>query len=380
MKFKNQVLILLPLLATINPSTAQVSGNATWNENNRFKNNATYNAPVAAGGYEGYDGRADKAAMSMRKQRTTHIDATQNYIPNSGTEYTMSHVSREQNIISGGNEMIINISVLNNATPTSYTAIFHLNQAGKKVAELDSLLQMRVNKFIKMGASMGIKEKDFYLDMIALVPIFQREKKLFSNTYNEIPKGFEMQKNLHVRYKNPEQLDKLFTMAAQCEIYDLIKVEYHCDTIQQANIRIRQKAEEVLKAKISHLKKTGISLDTNFRTVNEFQKQYFPVDQYISYQPLAISAIEDDAPQAPKEGNLTSRPNRTTLFHNAISTNGFDAILNPSPLQPSIQMVYSMEVRYTLVQPVRTVTQTTQQTKVLLITPQGTIKEEYITK
>jgi hypothetical protein len=72
--------------------------------------------------------------------------------------------------------------------------------------------------------------------------------------------------------------------------------------------------------------------------------------------------------------------NRTTLFHNAISTNGFDAILNPSPLQPSIQMVYSMEVRYTLVQPVRTVTQTTQQTKVLIITPQGTIKEEYINK
>ena len=203
MKFKNQVLILLPLLATINPSTAQVSGNATWNENNRFKNNATYNAPVAAGAYEDYDRRADKAAMSMRKQRTTHIDATQNYRPNSGTEYTMSYVNREQNIISGGNEMVINISVLNNATPTSYTAIFHLNQAGKKVSELDSLLQMRVNKFIKMGASMGIKEKDFYLDMIALVPIFQRDKKLFWNTYNDIPKGFEMQKTFTLGTKIP---------------------------------------------------------------------------------------------------------------------------------------------------------------------------------
>lgn len=380
MKFKNTALFFLPFLATINTSTAQVSGNATWNENNRFKNNATYNAPVAAGADVDYDGRADKAAVSMRKQRTTIIDATQNYKPHTGTEFTMSYVNREQNIISHGNDLVINVSILNNATPTSYTAIFHLNQAGKKVSELDSLLQMRVNKLIKMGAGLGIKEKDFYLDMIALVPIFQREKKLFSNTYNEIPKGFEMQKNLHVRYKNPEQLDKLFTMAAQCEIYDLIKVEYHCDTIQQANIRIRQKAEEVLKAKMAHLKKTGISLDTNFRTVNEFQKQYFPVDQYISYQPLAISAIEDEANLQPKEGNVAIRPNRTTLFHNAISTNGFDAILNASPLQPSIQMVYNMEVRYTLVQPVRTVTQTNQKTKALIITPQGTIKEEYISK
>ncbi len=379
MKSKNKALFFLPFLATLNITFAQVSGNATWNENNRFKNNATYNSPVAAGAYEEYDGRADKSAVSMRKQRTTNIDATQNYRPNVGAEYTMSHVNREQNIMSGGNDLVINISVLNNASPTSYTAIFHLNQAGKKVSELDSLLQMRVNKFMKMGATMGIKEKDFYLDMIALVPIFQREKKLFSNTYTEIPKGFEMQKNLHVRYKNPEQLDKLFTMAAQCEIYDLIKVEYHCDTIQQANYRIRQKAEEVLKVKLAHLKKTGISLDTNFRTINEFQRQYFPVDQYIPYQPLAISAIEDEANISTKDG-APVRPNRTTLFHNAISTNGFDAILNPSPLQPSIQMVYSMEVRYTLVQPVRTVTHTNQQTKALIITPQGTIKEEYISK
>ena len=127
------------------------------------------------------------------------------------------------------------------------------------------------------------------------------------------------------------------------------------------------------------MKKTGIVLDTNFRTVNEFQKQYFPVDQYLSYQPLAISAIEDETSTAGAE-KIATRPNRQTLFHNAISTNGFDAILNPSPLQPAIQMVYSMEVRYILLQPVRTVTQTQHQTKALIITPQGTIKEEYITK
>lgn len=374
MKFYHIATLLGFSAFSVGHLSAQVSGNATWNENNRFKNNATYQTQEPSAAMD-YDGRADK----ISGKRATLVQGNNTYRPNPGTEYTMAYVKREQDIISNANELVINVSVLNNASPTSYTAIFHLNQAGKKVSELDSLLQMRVNKLMKMSASLGIKEKDYYLDMIALVPIFQREKKLFSNTYTEIPKGFEMQKNLHVRYKNPEQLDKLFTMAAQCEIYDLIKVEYHCDTIQQANVRIRQKADELLKQKLSHLKKTGIVLDTNFRTVNEFQKQYFPVDQYLSYQPLAISAIEDETSPAGTE-KIATRPNRQTLFHNAISTNGFDAILNPSPLQPSIQMVYSMEVRYTLVQPVRTVTQTQHQTKALIITPQGTIKEEYITK
>jgi hypothetical protein len=61
--------------------------------------------------------------------------------------------------------------------------------------------------------------------MIALVPIFEKERKTSGKNYTQVPKGFEMQKNLHVRYKNAAQLDALFTVAAQCEIYYLIKVE-----------------------------------------------------------------------------------------------------------------------------------------------------------
>jgi len=371
MKTSNLFLGTLTLLAS--PILAQVSGNGTYNDNNRFKMNATYQAaPAAQVDYSG--------SKSMEKKR---YDATQIRQGNQGYDAVMQQVNNTNATFMNGNEVVMSISILNNAEPTGYNAIFHLNQAGKKIQELDSLIEKRIRRFVSLSKELGIKPTDFYIDMIALVPIFEKEKKIFSKTYTEVPKGFEMQKNIHVRYTKPEQLDRLFTMAAQCEIYDLIKVEYLYDSVQTATQKMRAKADEVMRDRMKHFAKSGIKLDTCFKTIYESQNQYFPVDQYVHYQPLAVSALEEET-SAESGGTSVKmgggRPQRSTLFHNQISTRGFDAVINPSPKIPGIQMVYNMEIRFRLNQPVQTVTKTINQTKALIITPQGTIREEYIVK
>jgi hypothetical protein len=63
------------------------------------------------------------------------------------------------------------------------------------------------------------------------------------------------------------------------------------------------------------------------------------------------------------------------LFYNQLPTSGFDAVINPSPLKPTIQMVYTMEIKFRRNQPVQVIYKNIEQTKYLLITPQGTIKE-----
>lgn len=364
------------------PILAQVSGNGTYNDNNRFKMNATYQAqavPAASADYEPSK-RKERAQYSSDAGRQMN---SQQYYGSNGYDAVMQQVNNTNATYMNGNEVVMAISVLNNAEPTGYNAIFHLNQAGKKIQELDSLIEKRIKKFIQLSKELGVKPTDFYVDMIALVPIFEKEKKIFSKTYTEVPKGFEMQKNIHVRYTKPEQLDRLFTMAAQCEIYDLIKVEYLYDSVQTATQKMRAKADEVMKERLKHFAKAGIRLDTCFKTIYESQNQYFPVDQYVHYQPLAVSALEEET--STEAGGSSAkigggRPQRSTLFHNQISTRGFDAIINPSPKIPGIQMVYNMEIRFRLNQPVQTVTKTINQTKALIITPQGTIREEYIVK
>lgn len=367
-------------------ANAQATGNDTYNENNRFRNNGYYKAedkaaPTAAYRSDDYEGAESVAAMnaSRSKKRMATNQAQWNFGDAAASQGNLL-INQVQNNLSSyydGSDFLVRVHVLYNAAPTSYMAIFHLNQAGKKVQDIDSLMSKRVSKLVSQCASIGLKKEDFYTDMIALVPIFEKEKKTFGKNYTQVPKGFEMQKNLHVRYKSAAQLDALFTLAAQCEIYDLIKVEYFYDSTEAANQILKNKAVQVLNQKLKTYKQMGISLDTNFRTVQEQRHQYFPIDEYRSYSPLAVSTLEaDEVTDAAKSGvTQQTSTQRTTMFYNQVSSDGFDAVINPAPLAPTIQFVYNVDVRYKIHVPVQTKTETIKQTDLLIITPQGTIKE-----
>ena len=391
MKNHTTSLIFGLMAMSILPSAqAQATGNDTYNENNRFRNNGYYKsedkaAPAAAyRSDDDYDGVESVAAMAAGnavrgKKRMATNQAQWNYGDAAASQGNLL-INQVQNNLSSyydGSDLLVRVHVLYNAAPSSYMAIFHMNQAGKKVQDIDSLMSKRVAKLIAQGQSIGLKKEDFYTDMIALVPIFEKEKKTFGKNYTQVPKGFEMQKNLHVRYKNAAQLDALFTLAAQCEIYDLIKVEYFYDSTETANQILKNKAVQVLNQKLKTYKQMGISLDTNFRMVQEQRHQYFPIDEYRSYSPLAVSTLEaDEVSDAAKSGiPQQSNTQRTTMFYNQVSSDGFDAVINPAPLAPTIQFVYNVDVRYKIHVPVQTKTETIKQTDLLIITPQGTIKE-----
>ena len=384
---KNLTFFLLGLssLATSTSLLAQATGNETYNDNNRFKNNGYYrsesmSAAPAAARYDDAEVSGNMSAVAMKNKRKMAYSNQQYYqagIETSQGDLLLNQVQNNQSSYYDGSDFLVRVHVLYNAAPSSYMAIFHLNQAGKKVQDIDSLMSKRVSKLIQQSHSIGLKKEDFYTDMIALVPIFEKEKKTFGKNYTQVPKGFEMQKNLHVRYKNAAQLDALFTLAAQCEIYDLIKVEYFYDSTEMANQMLKSKAVQVLNQKLKTYKQMGISLDTNFRMVQEQRHQYFPIDEYMPYQPLAVSTLEADENTDPnKTGSTTPvTTQRTTMFYNQVSTDGFDAVINPSPLTPSIQFVYNLDVRYKIQVPIQTKTETIKQTDLLIITPQGTIKE-----
>jgi len=389
MKNHTTSLIFGLMAMSILPSAqAQATGNDTYNENNRFRNNGYYKsedkaAPAAAYRSDNDDvlsvaAMAEGNAVRGKKRMATN-QAQWNYGDAAASQGNLL-INQVQNNLSSyydGSDLLVRVHVLYNAAPSSYMAIFHMNQAGKKVQDIDSLMSKRVAKLIAQGQSIGLKKEDFYTDMIALVPIFEKEKKTFGKNYTQVPKGFEMQKNLHVRYKNAAQLDALFTLAAQCEIYDLIKVEYFYDSTETANQILKNKAVQVLNQKLKTYKQMGISLDTNFRMVQEQRHQYFPIDEYRSYSPLAVSTLEaDEVNDAAKSGiPQQSSTQRTTMFYNQVSSDGFDAVINPAPLAPTIQFVYNVDVRYKIHVPVQTKTETIKQTDLLIITPQGTIKE-----
>ncbi len=154
----------LSLLAL--PLQSQATGNEVWNENNRFRNNTTYQAAPASLDADGADdavyGRAAAAYKSKSVEKKRADAATYQWSFGDGQSADKRSLMQTiQNNVStyyDGNDMVFNISVLYNAAANSHVAIFHINQAGKKVQELDSLMQKRINKFIASAQTLGLKK------------------------------------------------------------------------------------------------------------------------------------------------------------------------------------------------------------------------------
>ena len=50
---------------------------------------------------------------------------------------------------------------------------------------------------------------------------YETEKKVFSKrTYNELPVGFELKQNLHIKIREASQLNELIILLSNSEIYE----------------------------------------------------------------------------------------------------------------------------------------------------------------
>src|SRR5690606_21526137 len=97
------------------------------------------------------------------------------------------------------------------------------------------------------------KTVEVVTDMISFVPTyaFEAEKKIFNpKTYNEQPTGFELKKNLIIKFKNSNDMDKILAICARQEIYDLAKVDYVTSNYDQIHDAMQAKAIEEFKQKL----------------------------------------------------------------------------------------------------------------------------------
>lgn len=172
----------------------------------------------------------------------------------------------------GSNGFKIEVKALSNEKPTGFVAIFAVSQAGETAEETDRLFNERYQKFAKALEGFGVKSQNIYVDMISFVPKYEyvSEKKIFSKkTYIEIPKGFLMQKNIHIRYDREAQLDQLVTAAASCEIYDLVKIEYQTESPDKIYQKLRTEAMRYVKQQIETYKNMGYRIDTAYQMFAE---------------------------------------------------------------------------------------------------------------
>ncbi|GAB4293633.1 MAG: hypothetical protein Kow0068_18650 [Marinilabiliales bacterium] len=266
------------------------------------------------------------------------------------------------------NELVFQVKTLMNVKAEKFLAVFNLTQIGKTAQQADSLINLKINSFIKDARKLGINDEDIYIDMIYLIPTFEFtvEKKLFSKTYTEVPTGFEMQKNIHITFTDINIVDKLVTYAAKSEIYDLVKLDFFIDDYEAINDTIFNVSIDYINRKIAAFEKLNFSLKDKYHIFRDAFHTIYPETQYSDYDAFVEQSIE--AIQK-KTGVTTIRKPKTVAYEQE-PYDEFNVILNPFIKEPVVQFIYTLQVKYILDKPEK------EQNKNIyyFVTPNGEVK------
>jgi uncharacterized protein YggE len=284
---------------------------------------------------------------SGNANRSPYLQQNSNYDYNTTTRKPQGI---EPNAQIRGKVVELDVNVLSNQKADSYIAIFNLTQMGKTVDETNRLLTDRYNGFAEELQGVGVPKSNIYLDMVTFVPLYEyeTEKKLFTKTHNEIPKGFEMQQNVHIKYTDASMMAKILAVAAKYEIYDLVKVDYAVDNQEAVLVEMREKAVDHLVKQIElYVEKMGVDLESGYRIVAEEKKVIFPTDRYASYSAFSNVSLGGTT----DKGKTVDMYKPQTMFYDKVNYDNFDIVLNPAPLEPAIQFLYTMKIQIAIKDP-----------------------------
>jgi hypothetical protein len=209
-------------------------------------------------------------------------------------------------------------------------------------------------------------------DMISFVPKYDFHvlNKLFSKTYNEVPDGFELQKNVIIRYHKTSELHAIVTAAAKAEIYDLVKVDYFLKDVKQQYDQLHAQCMEILKTKIKSCETLGIKLDALQKTFADDFSTVLPQNRYGSYLAVArpsLDAIKKSSAGISKLRNGDLSPSK---YYQAVPYTEFDVVINPVVDEPMVQLSYQVSMKFFL-----PAVESDHNSELFLITPNGQLQK-----
>lgn len=314
------------------------------------------------------------AGKAQVKGNYDYRSAAQKYL-SSGP--SLPHASSLTSLQPAGHNSF-SIKGLYNVPADSYLAIFTITQVGKDQRETDSLVTAKIEA-IKKGLQAEALAAELFVDMISFIPIFEVEvtKKLFSkDTYNEIPKGFELKQNLHFRYKDPAVLNKLVSLCAQQEIYDLVRVDHFIDDLQAKKAELMAKAESLLNKQLDRYQRIlGADFSQLQKQMSDAFATHYPLEQYQSYTAYCSNKLN----VVNQNGSLVQATKTTSEFYMPKTAKGFDFVINPSILEPVVQIEYellfSVSAKPDEPEEPEVETKTEIEKQVILVTPDGQVRK-----
>ena len=147
---------------------------------------------------------------------------------------------------------------------------------------------------------------------------------------------------------------------------------------------LRDQAMDLLEQRIQQFKDAGITVDDQWRQMTDRQGVYFPLERYVTYQPVTKTSIEATKKRkrtADEEIEVRQSP---TLYYNKLPYGSYDFIFNPEIIEPAVQYTYNLQLKILVERPKEEPKEVQvpepqikieTESKYILVTPDGNIKQ-----
>ena len=239
--------------------------------------------------------------------------------------------------------MFVEAQVLMNVLADEFVAVFGISQDGVTVAEANAKMDAAVKGFTDALKTVDIGEKDIFVDFVLQPKIYEFE--LTGDLAREKLAGFEVKKNVSVRYTDRTMLDRLVVVAAGVKVFDLVKVDYVVKDIGAVEEKLMAEAAAIVKQKVERYDKLlGIKVQPSAQIYAERSAIHYPSTLYDSYTAAESEAI-GVRPNTQRYTVQQARKGRTFVF-NGLDGDGFDKVINPVIVEPVVQFTLYLKVKY----------------------------------
>jgi uncharacterized protein YggE len=234
--------------------------------------------------------------------------------------------------------------VLANVRPDAFVAVFGVAQEGPTAAESNRKVDKLVADLTAAVSALGVRREDVYVDFISQNPVY--DFTVSGRTAREGLTGFQTKKTVAVKYTSRAALEPMVAAAAGLGVYDLVKVDYVVADMATVRQRLFEEASRVVARKVeSYGKLLGVAVRS--RAVAE--------ERYAAYQPGALyktyTAYEAGSVEGSASTRVVERRKATTSYYDPLTSAGFDAVLDPAGVEPTVQCTLFLKVRCQWAQP-----------------------------
>ncbi|MGB4846921.1 MAG: SIMPL domain-containing protein [Saprospiraceae bacterium] len=272
---------------------------------------------------------------------TAHAQQSGNSVYGQG--FSKGKMPGKETLYLSDSTFIIEASVLQNVIADGYVATFGLSEEAPTLKACNELIDKRIKEFTNELFKMGVAKTDIYVDMTSQNKVY--DYKITGELAEEYLQGFELKKNIIVKFNHIIDLDQMVIIAANDEIYDLVKVDYIVTDLNAIHAQLFNAAVEIINQKKAlYITATNAHLSPTSEIYGDQFYSFYPDQLYASYQAYEsgnVSGSGYNNTYATKEIRKSA-----TYYYDKINYSGFDKVINPYVMEPAVEFVLTLQVKY----------------------------------